>query len=127
MGPEVKTRGKNAGALSVTFRQHIVPKAKLTIAETTNIVDSIIVSSLLHNAHTWCNLTKTNIVDLDKRLASADSSAVPKHIMRIDNVFHKYTDKHVSTLVHRHNAENQIRRKRFMFSVELLIKAVRRS
>ncbi len=47
MGPDIKDGGAQSGSLSAPFRQHIVPKANLSMAQTAQVVDSIIVSSLL--------------------------------------------------------------------------------
>jgi hypothetical protein len=121
MGPEIKARGAQAGSLSAPFRQHIVPKASLSTSQTVQVIDSIIVSSLLYNAHTWCHLSKTDIGNIDKKLATVYASAVPKRLVRVDDVFVKLTDNQVSSLVRRHDAEHQIRRKRLLFLPRILL------
>ena len=87
MGPETKSRGKDASSLASPFRNHIVPKAALTVTQNTTVVDAIIVSSLVHNAHTWCNMTNGNWEAVSKKLALAYANAVPKRVTGIDDKF----------------------------------------
>ncbi len=43
-----------------------------------------------------------------------------KNLVRVDDVFLKLTDNQVSSLVRRHDAEHQIRRKRLFFLPRIL-------
>lgn len=107
MGPEAKLRSKIAGALTTPFRNHIVPKASLDIGQVATTIDAIIVSPLFHNSQTWCKTVKTIWDDLAKRLALAYASAVPSFVTRTDDVYYRYADNYISTLVERHDVEHR--------------------
>ena len=84
------------------------------------MVDAIIVSSLVHNTHTWCNMTDGNGEAVSKKPALAYASAVPKRVTRIDDKFYKLMDDFVLTIIKRHDIQHQVRRKRLLSLPRLL-------
>ena len=59
--PEVKHRSLAVLPIARGFKRTVAAKTQLNVTQLSNLADSLMVSSLLYNSHTWIDLSPTNI------------------------------------------------------------------
>ena len=89
LGPELHNRQKAVTMISAPYHKYVATKASFSLAQSVNCVNSFIVSSLLFNSHTWCDMSESQLHHLDSRLATAYGACVPFRIMNHGNGKHR--------------------------------------
>ena len=121
LGPELHNRQKAVTMISAPYHKYVATKASFSLAQSVNCVNSFIVSSLLFNSHTWCDMSESQLHHLDSRLATAYGACVPFRIMNHGNGKHRrLSDKHVLALTNMPDAYRQLRYRRLLFLPRLL-------
>jgi hypothetical protein len=71
LGPEIHHRQKAVTMISAPYHKYVATKVSFSLAQSVNCVNSFIVSSLLFNSHTWCDMSESQLHQVDSRLAAA--------------------------------------------------------
>ena len=81
LGPEFNTRQLAITKVSFPYHRYISTKANLTGCQSINTINSMLVSSLLSNSHTWCNMSESQLAHINSRLATAYGACIPYKVM----------------------------------------------
>ncbi|MCP4263318.1 MAG: hypothetical protein GY774_38295, partial [Planctomycetes bacterium] len=94
-GPELHCRFTDVSAAAVPFRKFVVRKSNLSVRQSVNVTDSLLVSSMLHNSHTWCGISRSEYEKISSRLASLYSASVSDKVTTFNGVTERKTDAYV--------------------------------
>ena len=121
-GPELQNRHTAVSRISAPYHKYVSTKATLQPQQLVTCMNSLVVSSLLFNSHTWCNLSEAQLHQIDSRLATAYGSCIPYKLMflGISGKFRKLSDKHVFSTTNMPDAYRQLRYRRLLFLPRLI-------
>ena len=81
LGPEMSSRQLAVTKISAPYHRYVSTKVLMSMSKSVRTVDSMVVSSLLYNAHTWCNMTDSQLHQIDSRLSTAYGLCIPYKLM----------------------------------------------
>ena len=122
LGPELYSRQAAVSKISAPYHKDVGTKVDLPLSQSVTCINAMIVSSLLFNAHTWCNMSEAQLHQINSRLAAAYSSCVPYKVMYIGSggKFRRLSDKHIFAITSMPDAYRQLRYRRLLFLPRLL-------
>ena len=122
LGPELHNRQLAVTQISAPFHRYISTKVELPLAHSVTLVNSMVVSSLLFNAHTWCDVTNAQLHQINARLATTYGSCIPYKVMYAgtNGKFRRISDRQVFSITSMPDAYRQLRYRRLLFLPRLL-------
>ena len=81
LGPEIHSRQSAVAKISVPYHKYVSTKVDLPMWQSLTCINSMVVSSLFFNAHTWCDMSESQLAQINSRLATAYGSVIPYKVM----------------------------------------------
>ena len=122
LGPEIHSRQTAVSKISGPFHKYISTKVDLPLAQSVTCVNSMIVLSLLFNAHTWFDMSVAQLEQINSRLATTYGSCIPYKVMYAgaNGKFRRISDKLIFSITSMPDAYRQLRYRRLLFLPRLL-------
>lgn len=111
LGPEISGGQLAITKISAPYHEYIGTEAKLTLHRCVNCINSMLVSSLLSNVHTWCNMSESQLSQIDSRLATAYGACIPYKVTysSSNDKIRRLPDKHILSTTRVPDAYRQLR------------------
>ena len=87
LSPEVDARCKASSANLASFSKAVVSQTDLPVSDLVNLADSLLVSTLVYNAHTWVGLNATNWKRMRSQYCKAYGTIVTNRTYKVGNMF----------------------------------------
>ena len=109
LGPEILSSQTEVSKTSGPFHKYISTKVDLPLAQSVTCVNIMIVSSLLFNAHTLCDMSVSQLEQINARLATTYGSCIPYKVMYAgtNGKFRRISDKLVFSITSMPDAYRQ--------------------
>ena len=115
LAPEIHNRSCALASICCPFKSTVVAKTTLSTVQLVNFIDSIAVSSLLFNSHTWCSWSDAALAKVESRLAYTYGCTLMHKVFDLNGTVRRIPDFAVFAAVNRGNAKFQIRVRRLRF------------
>jgi len=92
MSPEVDARCKASSANLGSFSKAVVSQTDLPVSDLANLADSLLVSTLVYNAHTWVGLNATNVKRMRSQYCKAYGTIVTNRTYKVGSMFKRVSD-----------------------------------
>ena len=124
LDPEIGGRQSAITKICAPYHKNINTKANLTLRQSVSCINSMLVSSLLFNADTWCNMSESQLSWIDSRLASIYGACSPYKVMysSSNDTICRLSYQHILSITGMPDAYRQLRYRR-LFSFSRLLKA----
>ena len=122
LGPEIYSRQAAVSKISAPYHKYGSTKVDLPLWQSVTCINAMTVSSLLFNAHTWCNMSEAQLHQINSRLATAYGSCIPYRTLYLESggKYRRLSDKHIFAITNMPDAYRQLRYRRLLFLPSLL-------